>query len=239
MTKAVVNLHARRWRQGSTAPPGMGDDLAGRFAAKSAAMSSTVETVADIDAVPAAVARHLVGLGLSPPGCLSGHSFPGWPGGGGRRGRDACRHRRRCGGDHRLLRHRRDRYVDARLARKRPATTSLLPKPIIAIVPVSRIVPAMEEAFALLRAERGEELCVPSTSSPGRRAPATSNRPSCSARTGLTVSTCCWSRDPSPLRTSGDRNLQQLICTLCENLQQRQIGLAKTLLSGRRCPVLI
>lgn len=36
-----------------------------------------------------------------------------------------------------------------------PAATSLLPETHIALVPVSRIVPTMEEAFALLRRERG------------------------------------------------------------------------------------
>jgi L-lactate dehydrogenase complex protein LldG len=36
-----------------------------------------------------------------------------------------------------------------------PAATSLLPETHIAIVPVSRIVPFMEDAWALLRAERG------------------------------------------------------------------------------------
>jgi L-lactate dehydrogenase complex protein LldG len=36
-----------------------------------------------------------------------------------------------------------------------PATVSLLPETHIALVPVSRIVATMEDAFALLRAERG------------------------------------------------------------------------------------
>ena len=37
-----------------------------------------------------------------------------------------------------------------------PGATSLLPETHIALVDASRIVPTMEEAFALLRAERGE-----------------------------------------------------------------------------------
>ena len=37
-----------------------------------------------------------------------------------------------------------------------PAASSLLPETHIAVVPVSRIVPGMEEAFALIRAECGE-----------------------------------------------------------------------------------
>ena len=37
-----------------------------------------------------------------------------------------------------------------------PATVSLLPETHIALVPVARIVASMEDAFALLRAERGE-----------------------------------------------------------------------------------
>jgi hypothetical protein len=56
-----------------------------------------------------------------------------------------------------LLRYRRNRHADAAVRRRiRPATVSLLPETHIAMVPVSRIVATMEDAFALLRAERGE-----------------------------------------------------------------------------------
>ena len=139
--------------------PGMGDDLAGRFAAKSAAMSSTVETVADIDAVPAAVARHLVGLGLSPQAvCWPQFSGLAWAEAG------VAVEMRAATGDDAVgitgcfCAIAETGTLMLASGPQTAATTSLLPETHIAIVPVSRIVPAMEEAFALLRAERGEEL---------------------------------------------------------------------------------
>ena len=63
-----------------------------------------------------------------------------------------------------------------------PATLSLLPETHIAVVPVSRIVAAMEDAWQLARDELGNRCRGRSILFPDRRAPATSNRRSCSGR---------------------------------------------------------
>lgn len=130
--------------------------LAKRFIEKSLAQSSSVDTVASFAAAPAAVARYLVGLNL-PPQAVVWPRLVGldWAGVGMTvEARGA---------------------VDADLvgvtgcfcavaetgtlmlcgAPDAPATVSLLPETHIAIVPAGRIVPGMEEAFALARAELG------------------------------------------------------------------------------------
>ena len=152
---ARATLAARQYGPGR----GMVDDLAGRFAAESAGMSSTVETVADIDAVPAAVARHLVGLGLSPQAvCWPQFSGLAWAEAG------VAVEMRAATGDDAVgitgcfCAIAETGTLMLASGPQTAATTSLLPETHIAIVPVSRIVPAMEEAFALLRAERGEAL---------------------------------------------------------------------------------
>ena len=139
--------------------PGMGDDLAGRFAAKSAAMSSTVETVTSVDAVPAAVARYLAGLGL-PPRAVCWPRFSGLP---WAEAGVAVEMRAATGDDAVGITGCFCAIAETgtlMLASgpQTAATTSLLPETHIAVVPVSRIVPAMEEAFSLLRTERGEDL---------------------------------------------------------------------------------
>ncbi len=130
--------------------------LARRFVEKSLAQSSSVDSVATLAAAPAAVARYLAGQNL-PPQAVVWPSLAGldWAGAGMTiEARGA---------------------VDADLvgitgcfcavaetgtlmlcgAPDAPATVSLLPETHIAIVPASRIVPGMEEAFALARAELG------------------------------------------------------------------------------------
>lgn len=130
--------------------------LAKRFIEKSLAQSSSIDTVASFAAAPAAVARYLAGLEL-PPQAVVWPSLAGldWAGAGmaiaARGAADAdlvgvtgcfCAIAETgtlmlCG------------------APDAPATVSLLPETHIAIVPASRIVPGMEEAFALARAELG------------------------------------------------------------------------------------
>ena len=139
--------------------PEPGSDLVARFSAKSAAMASSVEVLATVDAVPAAVRSYLDGLRLPPVAvCWPEFACLDWAGAG--------------------------LEVDARPASgddavgitgcfcaiaetgtlmlvsgpQTAATTSLLPETHIAVVAVSRIVPAMEEAFALLRREQGDDL---------------------------------------------------------------------------------
>lgn len=131
--------------------------LAGRLVAKSLEQSSTVDTVQTLTEAPAAVARYLAGLNLPPDATIWPElASLDWPGAGinaaARGAQDAdlvgitgcfCAVAETgtlmlCGGP------------------QSPAATSLLPETHIAIVPASRIVPGMEEAFALARAELGQ-----------------------------------------------------------------------------------
>jgi L-lactate dehydrogenase complex protein LldG len=134
--------------------PDIGGDLAARFSAKSVAMSSTVETLATVDAVPAAVRRYLEGLGLPLRAvCWPQFADLEWKAAG----LDVAM-RAACGEDAVGITGcfcaiAETGTVMLASGPETPATTSLLPETHIAIVPVSHIVPAMEEAFALLRAE--------------------------------------------------------------------------------------
>ncbi|MDP1526563.1 MAG: lactate utilization protein C [Rhodocyclaceae bacterium] len=131
--------------------------LVGRLIDKSRAYSSTVDQVATRGEAPAAIARYLIGLGLPAQAVI----WPkladlDWASAGvivqARAAQDAdlvgitgcfCAVAETgtlmlCGS------------VDS------PAAISLLPETHIAIVPASRIVPGMEEAFALARKELGQ-----------------------------------------------------------------------------------
>lgn len=131
--------------------------LAGRLVEKSHAQSSTVDAVADLAEAPAAAARYLAANGL-PARAVVWPALAGldWAGAGlnieARGARDAdpvgitgcfCAIAETgtlmlCGGP------------------DTPATVSLLPETHIAIVSAGRIVPGMEEAFALARDELGQ-----------------------------------------------------------------------------------
>jgi len=131
--------------------------LAGRLIEKSLAYSSTVDQVATLAEVPAAVARYLSSLNLA----RKAVAWPelarlDWSGSGlaveARGAQDAdlvgitgcfCAIAETgtlmlCGSP------------------DRPATVSLLPETHIALVPASRIVAGMEEGFALARTELGQ-----------------------------------------------------------------------------------
>jgi L-lactate dehydrogenase complex protein LldG len=137
--------------------PAVEDDLATRFIARAEALSTTGEIVAGLEQVPAAVARYLTGQKL-------GRQAVAWPQLAGLDWAGA------------------DLQVDGRAARGddlvgitgafcavaetgtlallsgpgTPATASLLPETHIAVVPASRIVRGMEDAFDLVRMECGE-----------------------------------------------------------------------------------
>ena len=82
-----------------------------------------------------------------------------------------------------------------------PTATFLLPETHVAIVRVDQIVAGMEEAFARIRARARRNCRARSTSSRVLRAPATSSRRSCSARTGRAACTSCsWARPVSEMR---------------------------------------
>jgi L-lactate dehydrogenase complex protein LldG len=131
--------------------------LAERFAAKSAAMSSTVERLNSMAEVPAAVARYLAGLKLGTAVvCWPSLAGLDWAGAG----LDAAA--RAANGDDPVgvtgcfCAIAETGTLMLLSGPETAATTSLLPETHIAVVPVSRIVPAMEEGFMLLRNERSE-----------------------------------------------------------------------------------
>lgn len=136
--------------------PALDGDLVARLCSRAEALASTVEVVARIEAVPAAVARYLVANGL-PPAAVAWPQLAGldWAGAG----LDvACR---AAGGDDLVG----ITGVFCAVAETgtlvvlsgagTPATVSLLPETHVAIVPAARIVPGMEEAFERIRAECG------------------------------------------------------------------------------------
>ena len=134
--------------------PAMAGDLAGRFRAKAESLSSTVEAVADLAAVPATVARWLAAAGL---GCEA-VATPDvgrldWAAAGlavaGRRAVDADR----VGITGCFCAIAETGTLMLLSGEPTPASVSLLPETHIALVPAARIVATMEDAFALLRAE--------------------------------------------------------------------------------------
>lgn len=127
-----------------------------RFRARAEALASTVEKVASLSAVPGAVARYLVVNNLPTGGvCWPSLRKLDWIGAGlGMEDRPArgddlvgvtgCFCAVAETGTLMLL-----------SGPETPASVSLLPETHIALVEVSRIVATMEDAFALLRSERG------------------------------------------------------------------------------------
>ena len=137
--------------------PSIDGDLSARFREKSEAQSSTVDRVATLDEVPAAVARYLAGLQLAPRAvCWPALAELPWRG-------VALDVEARAAVDADLV-----GITGAFCAIAEtgtllllsgpdtPGATSLLPETHIAIVSASRIVLGMEEAWNLVRAERGE-----------------------------------------------------------------------------------
>ena len=137
--------------------PVVDGDLAVRFQVKSAAMSSTIDRVETMAEVPAVVARYLAAQGLPMQGvCWPVLASLDWMGaelqvaarpanGDDPVGITGCFCAIAETGTLMLL-----------SGPETAATTSLLPETHIAVVPVSRIVPVMEDGFALLRSEYGE-----------------------------------------------------------------------------------
>jgi len=135
--------------------PTIDGDLLLRFREKSALLSSTVEEVADMHAVPPAVARYLAAHQLAPHAvCWPALANLPWPAAG-----IAVEARAATGSD--LLGITGCFCAVAETgtlvlcsAPATPAATSLLPETHIAIVSASRILPGMEEAWQLIRRER-------------------------------------------------------------------------------------
>ena len=137
--------------------PDVGKDLQARFVDRAEAMSTTGEIIAGLEEAPAAVARYLGGQKL-PRAAVAWPQLAGldWAGAGMR---VDCR---AAGGDDLVG----ITGVFCAVAETgslvvlsgpdTPAANSLLPETHIALVPASRIVAGMEEAWRLLREECGE-----------------------------------------------------------------------------------
>ena len=151
-TAIEATLAARR--QGPR--PAVADDLLASFKAKSEALATTVDIVDDQARVPAAVARYLAERSLPT-------EVVGWPALESQPWRDAgIAFAGRGAVDADLVGITGCHCAIAETATlmllsgpDTPASVSLLPETHIAIVDASRIVPAMEDAWRLLRAEPG------------------------------------------------------------------------------------
>jgi L-lactate dehydrogenase complex protein LldG len=135
--------------------PAIAGDLAARFADKAASLASTVDRVATPSEAPVAAVRYLAANGL-PLAAVATADVGGldWAGAGleisvraavdaDTTGITGCFCAIAETGTLLLL-----------SGPDTPASVSLLPETHIAVVPVARIVATMEDAFALLRAER-------------------------------------------------------------------------------------
>lgn len=138
-------------RQTADTPP-----LSGRFIEKSLAQSSSVETVASLAEAPAAVARYLAGLNL-PPQAVIWPSLAGldWAGAGLQVEARGAQDRDRVGITGCFCAIAETGTLMLCSSPATPAATSLLPETHIALVPASRIVADMEDAWRLARAELG------------------------------------------------------------------------------------
>ena len=145
--------------------PPLPDNLAGHFAGQATKMASTLDTVATLADVPAAAARYLSGLGLAPRAvawttlqsldwAAAGIAVEFRPpirepqadqAHGDLVGITGCFCAIAETGSLMLL-----------SGPENVASTALLPETHIAVVPQSRIVATLEDAYALMRAERGE-----------------------------------------------------------------------------------
>ena len=144
--------------------PALNEDLVERFLRRAQAMQSSVERIADKSAIPRSVGRYLDGLEV--PAALAGEKINAgvcwpdftmldWTGAG------LNMESRPATGKDRLA----VTGVFCAIAETgtmvivsgapTPTASILLPETHIAVVPAQRIVAGMEEAFALLRRERG------------------------------------------------------------------------------------
>ena len=155
--QAYIDAHAQGPR------PSLRDDLVSRFVQRAGDMESTVERVADRNEIPRAISRYLDGVESSPGAregfrkgvCWLEFADLDWAGAG-----LAIEARPTTGDDVLGI-----TGVFCAIAETgtlvvlpgsaTPTATTLLPETHIAIVGSGRIVAGMEEAFALIRSERG------------------------------------------------------------------------------------
>ncbi len=136
--------------------PLVAGDLLAHFRAQAEAMQSTLDEVAHMADVPSAAAHYLQSNGLSVSGCvwpaLADHD---WMGAGLALEARAARDADAIGITGAFAAIAETGTLMLLSGPATPASASLLPETHIAVVPVHRIVPRMEDAWALLRAECG------------------------------------------------------------------------------------
>ncbi|MBK6629816.1 MAG: lactate utilization protein C [Betaproteobacteria bacterium] len=152
-----VEIEAVLARREQGPRPAVEADLAARMRVRSEALSSTVEEVARLEDAPAAVARYLAGLNL-PSAAVAWPQLAGldWAGAGLQVEGRAANGDDLVGITGVFCAVAETGTLALLSGPDTPATASLLPETHIALVPVSRIVTGMEEAFDLMRAECGE-----------------------------------------------------------------------------------
>lgn len=136
--------------------PSLGDELVARFRIKAESLASTVDAVADSADAPAAVARYLAAGDLGKRIVIAADiASLDWSGSGLEGAVRGAEDADRVGVSGCFCAIAETGTLMLLSGPETPATISLLPETHIALVPVSRIVATMEDAFALLRAERG------------------------------------------------------------------------------------
>jgi len=136
--------------------PAIGGDLIARFRSKAEVASSTTERVASEREVPAAVARYLEAHQLPKTGCVSpALAHLEWQGAGLALEPRAAKGEDLVGVTGVFCALAETGTLMMCSGADTPASASLLPETHIAVVPVARIVPHMEDGWDLLRAEQG------------------------------------------------------------------------------------
>lgn len=137
--------------------PALGADLAGRFAACAESLASSVERIAGRGELPGAVARFLAAGHLGRAAVIAPELADlDWAGHGLEVAARPAVDRDTVGITGCFCAVAETGTLLLLSGPRTPATVSLLPETHIALVEASRIVATMEDAFALLRAERGE-----------------------------------------------------------------------------------
>jgi len=156
--RAYIAAHAQGPR------PRMPDDLVARFMQRATDMESTVERIARRQEIPAAVARYLEALVLPPAlaaqKSLAGVCWPAfadleWAGAGLQIEARPTNGNDRLGITGCFCAIAETGTLVVLAGADAPTATTLLPDTHIAVLPAERVVSGMEEAFALIRNERG------------------------------------------------------------------------------------
>ena len=145
--------------------PRMPDDLVGRFMQRASDMESTIARVADLPAIPAAVARYVDALDL-PASLAAQKSQAGvcwpefaaldWVGAGLRIEARPTQGDDGIGITGCFCAIAETGTLVVLAGAESPTATTLLPATHVAVLRADRIVSGMEEAFALIRRERGQ-----------------------------------------------------------------------------------